>query len=66
MEYSIYKKTIQSPPKALSGYGSSFQSHSSLCSFNSKSNIIIYNDITKKRTDILDSLWWSIADMKYE
>jgi len=36
MEYTIYKKTIQSPPKALSGYGSSFQSHSSLCSFNSE------------------------------
>ncbi|WP_304588574.1 hypothetical protein, partial [Duncaniella muris] len=36
MEYSIYKKTIQSPPKVLSGYGSSSQSHSSLCSFNSE------------------------------
>jgi len=36
MEYYIYKKTIQSPPKALSVYGSSSQSHSSLCSFNSE------------------------------
>jgi hypothetical protein len=25
MEYTIYKETIQSPPKALSGYDSSFQ-----------------------------------------
>ena len=36
MEYYISKKTIQSPPKALSVYGSSSQSHSSLCSFNSE------------------------------
>ncbi len=36
MEYTISKKTIQSPPKALSVYSSSSQSHSSLCSFNSE------------------------------
>ena len=36
MRSSIHKKIIQSPRKFLSVYGSSFQSHSSLCSFNSE------------------------------